>query len=233
MSSLLGVAMLGVLALFLLGWIVPLVLGIRRARGRRGGTALIIIGGIWGAGAVGLAAMAAMAFIGFRSASTRAQPKTFAAATHAGAQGAIRTTCTGPTTLLVFEESSGASMSLESTNGVLAAPAGKLRLQRFTTSATGADGATWTVAGYNFGRDQQVIDVAAGGTAGVALGPPYRAAVTTSKQPGGQQAFDLAFTGAAGNRVSVYVQALRRKPLQFEVLDASGRSVWSGNFEYG
>ena len=53
------------------------------------------------------------------------------------------------------------------------------------------------------------------------------------RQADGQQAFDLAITGAGGSRVSVYVQAPNRKPMRFEVLDASGRSVWSGNFEYG
>lgn len=233
MSTLLGIALIGVLALFTIGWIVPLVLGIRRARGRRGGTALIIVGGIWGAGAIGLLAMVALAFVGFRTAQTRSQPKTFDVSTHTGRQGVVRTAFTGPTTLTVFDESSDVSLNLRSTNGVLAAPAGTLRLQGFSTSATGADGVTWTVAGYRFGKDQQTVTVPAGGAADLALGPPYRAVVTTSKQSDGQQAFDLAFTGPNGNRVSVYVQAVSRKPLRFEVLDAAGGSVWSGNFEYG
>ncbi|MBM4155392.1 MAG: hypothetical protein FJ221_10245 [Lentisphaerae bacterium] len=233
MSTFLGVAVLAVLALFLLGWIVPLVFGIRRARGRRGGTALIVIGGVWGAGAVSLVAMIALAYIGFRGARTQSQTKTFDVATHTGKQGIVRTACAGPTTLQVVEESSGAAMNLESTTGEFAAPAGKLRLQRFTTTARGADGATWTVAGYTFARDQQVIDVAPGGTVALRLGPPYRAVVTTSRQVDGQQAFDLAMTGAGGSRVSMYVQGPNRKPMRFEVLDASGRSVWSGNFEYG
>ena len=232
-NVLLGVAMLVLVALFLLGWLVPLILGIVHSSRGRSGTALIIIGGVWGAGAIGLLAMGAVAIFGFRSAAKRSEPKTFDAAAHAGAKGSIRTACTGATTLMVHDETGGSMLKLESTNGILAAPAGTLRLQHFTTTATGADGATWTVSGYDFKQGLQTVAVAGGGTADVALGPPYRAVVTPSKQNDGQQAFDLKITGSDGSRVSLHVQAGRRKPLQFEVLDAAGRSVWSGNFEYG
>jgi hypothetical protein len=233
MHMIVGIGILVALALFLLGWLVPLVIGIRRSSRHSGGTALIIVGGVWGAAALGLIALGAVAFIGFSRATQRAEPKAFDTAAHAGAKGFLRTACTGATTLTVQDEAGGSTLRLESTNGILAAPAGTLRLQRFTTTATGADGATWTIAGYNFGRDVQTLTVPADGTADVALGPPYRAVVTPSKAGDGQQAFDLKITGVDGSRVSLYVQAVRRKPLQFEVLDAAGRSVWSGNFEYG
>lgn len=228
-----GTALILVAVLVLLGWLVPLILGIRRAMRRAGGTALIIVGGVWGAAATGLIATVAVAAVGFSRAASRAEAKAFNAAVHAGPKGLIRTACTGATTLVVHDEASGGSLRLESANGVIAAPAGTMRLQQFTTSATGADGTTWTAACYNFGRDLQTVDVASNGTTDVALGPPYRAEVTTSRLVDGKQAFDLKFTGAGGSRVSLYVQAVHRKPLQFEVLDASGSRVWSGNFEYG
>ncbi len=233
MGTLLGIAFLVALALFLLGWLVPLVIGIRRSSRHRGGTALIIVGGVWGAAALGLIALGAVAAIGFSRVAQRAEPKVFDAAAHAGAKGVIRTACTGGTTLTVQDDAGSPPLRLESTNGVLASPAGTLRLQHFTTAATGADGAAWTVAGYNFSREIQTLTVLPNGTTDVALGPPYRAVVTPSKAGDGQQAFDLKITGADGSRVSLYVQAVRRKPLQFEVLDAAGRSVWTGNFEYG
>lgn len=232
MHMLIGIVALAVAVLCLLGWLAPLVIGIRLSSLRRGGTALIVVGGVWGAVAVSLLAMGAMLVFGFRGMSSQSDPKAFDAAAHAGPKGLIRTAGTGATSLTVLDES-GSALRLESTNGILAAPAGTLRLTQYAMTGSLPDGRGWTVSRYGFSDGTERIAVPPGGTAEVALGPPYRAVVTTSKADDGRQTFDLQISSADGNRVSLRFHGARQASPQFEVLDAGGRSVWSGNFEYG
>lgn len=229
---LIGIAGLVVGGLFLLGWMVPLGIGIRLSSRRRGGTALIVIGGVWGAASISLLAMGAMFVIGLRTMSSPSDTKPFDAAAHTGPKGLIRTTGTGATSLTVKDESGG-TWRLESTNGILAAPAGTLHPTGYALSGSLSDGRRWTVSRYNFGGDTQRIVVPAGGAADVALGPPCRAVVAASKADDGRQAFDLNIFADNGDPVSLRLHGARPAPLQFEVIDAGGRSVWSGNFEYG
>ncbi len=230
---LIGIVVLAVAGLFLLGWLVPLGIGIRLSSHRRGGTALIVVGGVWGAVAVSLVAMGAMFALGFRTmSSSPSDLKVFDAAAHAGPQGLIRTAGTGATSLTVMDESGG-TLRLESTNGILAAPAGTLHLTQYAMTGSLPGGSGWTVSRYGFSGGMERIAVPPGGTAEVALGPPYRAVVTVSKADDGRQTFDLQISSTDGNRVSLRFHGTRQTPLQFEVLDAGGRRVWNGNFEYG
>jgi hypothetical protein len=106
MHMLIGIGVLAVAGLFLLGWLAPLVIGIRLSSRRRGGTALIVGGGVWGAASIGLFAMGAMFVVGFRTmSSSPSDPNVFEAADHGGPQGLIRTAGTGATSLTVTDES--------------------------------------------------------------------------------------------------------------------------------
>jgi len=81
-------------------------------------------------------------------------------------------------------------------------------------------------------REAVIIDAAPGKTVAPALGWPVTAAIT-AKVASGKVSMDFKFTDAAGQAVQLLIPTRRRKDPQVKVLDAAGKSVHTGKFEYG
>ncbi len=84
------------------------------------------------------------------------------------------------------------------------------------------------------GRGSRTIEVKAGETTALAVAGPLQAKVTTT-QKGGKVAFSLQLIDAAGGTVQVSANASGKRPAppKIDVIDASGKVVYTAALAYG
>jgi len=222
-------------ALVLLGWLVPLVVGIVRSRRGKGGVGCIVLGGVWGFLALCLLGFVCFVWFSFSQARTAWQPQTFDPAVHTGALGRIEFPHGGDAVLTLQHGGTpdgSAYLQLNATDGVAVAPAGELSIWSCDLKHKDADGNTWQASCYNPKGESGKLTVPTNGVACVALGPPLEARIKTRAMAEGKRSFDLKITGPHGNKFSVRAEGHGRAP-GFEVLNAAGETVWTGKFAYG
>lgn len=228
-----GIHFLLFFAAFSLGWIFPLVVGIRRARTQEGGVGWIVLGSVWGFFALCGMGLACLAFFSIRTMERASEVATFDPSSFEGATGTIVSPAGGDFTLRVSDAETGDSLELRGTNGTLVAPAGSLKLGRYEFSAKEADGVTWQASAYAFKGGSGTITVPEGDRVELQVGVPLRTTVKTRAAGDGRQSFDLTVTGKAGNRFTVRGRSRQSVAPGFEVLSDAGQVVWSGKFAYG
>ena len=232
MQTFIAVPALGLLVVVLLGWLLPLVVGIvRTVRGQRS-TGLIVFGGAWGLfGAAGLGLL----FVGalaFRTANRPTRTEVFDPATYEGPTGTIVVPFTARTQLSVIGQQSAVRQQLTATGGSLIAPAGSLTVRSVDLTAADDSGAQWSAS--CFFRRQQQLNLAEGETQELKIGPPFTAKVIAKKTSDDMCTFDLKVTGTGGNGFTIrQLGSAANKAPAFEVLNKDGEVVWQGDFKYG
>lgn len=231
---LLGIAMMVATALFALGWIAPLIIGLTaRKRGTGHPRAWLVTAGIWG----GLVILVGVGIL--VAALTEGRMGSGASQV----QVADAKPVTGPKTTLRFPGMKTASltvmgpMNARSTyaisNGVMVLPAGNLQVVSLVLTANDARGRTWTANGNWYGATP--VEFKAGEERDAPWLPPFTAAVkvTTSGATDALEA-EPVYVTADGREVTLTAPARTKEfAPAFEGLDASGKAVVSGSFEFG
>jgi len=231
--NVLAIHLLLFFAAFSVGWIVPLVIGIKRVKTRQGGVGLVVLGGVWGFFGVLGSLVGCLAFFGFRSMERASECTDFDPSSYEGATGTIVALGEGELTLRVRSSRTGEQYVLRGTNGVLVAPAERLAVARYRLSSAGSDGITWQASAYSFNSDSRTITVPEKGRVELKIGPPLCTKVETRPFSDGRRSFDLSITGRGGNRFTVRAHGKKSILPGFEVLSDTGEVVWSGKFAYG
>lgn len=231
---LLGIAMLVATGLFALGWIVPLIIGLTtKRRGTGHPRAWLVTAGIWGGMVLLVGIGILVAALSDRSA--------FGGGSQV--QVADAKPVTGPKTTLRFPGIKSGSLTLMSTqnarstyaisNGVMVLPAGKVQVVNLVLTASDARGRTWTANGNWYGASP--VEFKAGEERDAPWLPPFQAAVKVTTS-GATEALEAepVYVTADGRELTLTAPARTKEftPV-FEALDASGKAVISGSFEYG
>lgn len=232
LGVLLAMAMPFVALAILTGWAVPLIMGIARRRRDGSGRGLIVFGSVWGACALGLVIYVVSAVIGH---SRRYQPMTFDADRAQGETGQIIIPWDGPCKLSVWPDGEHQLLVLRSDSGVLTAPAGRLQVLSWELTATDERGRKWSATGRparGASADTFRLNVSPDQPVRLYVGPPLVARVVLRRGGSPELAImDFQLTDRAGAQYTISGGANR--PPGFEVVNAAGQVVWSGDFEYG
>jgi len=219
-------------AIFALGWLVPLVMGIVRLRRKREGTALTIIGGVWGILALLMVGFAAYGYFSVSRVTEPSSVADFTPATCKGPTGKIVLPYKGEVSLVVSPLDADKQLRLSGKNGELVAPAGIHRLSEFEAVARDSRNVKWTASCSFWSGKQREICVRAGGSTPLDVGPPLTARVVAQHSGPDHARFDLEVLGPGGGSYSIEAAGGRDAP-RFVVLSPSGEVLWKGKFEAG
>jgi hypothetical protein len=140
----------------------------------------------------------------------------------------------GDVVLMFFSESG--FHRLTGSGGKWQVPAGGYKCVDSTFNRKDASGATWMITDTGELGKLADVEVPAGGTLAVRVGPPLVAkAEARQGAPGGPVEIGLALEGQAGERYApgVTKNGVRVPPPKYRILDEAGKVVAQGNFEYG
>lgn len=234
---LVAVLMLVVAACVAFGWTIPLVVGLvlkgRRMPGHRG---WLITSGIWGgASLLIVAGVIAFAWLQVRSlrggASGSAHVETFRADEYGGPAASF--TFDPAWRARVVGTVGGRSLRMDSANGVLVVPAGSIKVTMCEWRAHDAKNREWVIR--NDWDGEQAFDVGAAEQSPPPWGPPFSAAVRVTYSAASDSiSLEPVLEDAAGHvyRVQTPRGANGVTPA-FEMVDAGGKVVLRGSFEYG
>ena len=223
------------LAVFALGWLVPLVIGIVRTAKGQSSPGLIIVGALWGCVGLFMGGLGLLGFMTFRTARAHMDVESFDASL-AGDQVATLSIPSEASAELRFVGKRGEetqTYAAKGENGAVLVPVGDITPIALTLTAADPDGKMWSASASFQGRRRRQLTLAAGETRELGIGPPFEARVALSGVSGDQQHLDLKLKGAAGNAFTIRQQGVPGKAPSFEVIDEKGEVVWHGNFAYG
>jgi hypothetical protein len=222
---LLGIVVIALVTALLIGWLVPLIIGIVKLRRRTGGIALTIIGVIWALGASGFAV------VGYRQFGAALRVADFDPSTYHGQTGTVTLPYQGESSLIVTNNDLRTRLRLHVRGGVAQAPVGRYQLQSYFMSMKDKAGATWTAN--HFSSASQALVVTAASPVHLNFGPPFTARVDVSEGPAERTMLQLGITGRGGESCIITSDKRPVAPPHFEILDHTGQVVWHGSFEYG
>jgi hypothetical protein len=227
MEIALGVLMLIIVLVLLIGWTVPLIIGIVKLRrgSRTTGIILTVLGGGWGLVAV---LLVAVGIFGYMTAMKAGRTEHFNPDSYKGAIGRIVSKCPSPSHLVVQYPSLKKNLELKSKEGIFIAPVGDCLLESYRLESKDSEGKEWTASGILAG---ELIKVDSKIEANVEIGPPFTASVT-ARDLGKKVIFTLIFTDCKGRSATVRKPPTERAP-SFALLDKTGQTLWQGSFEYG
>jgi hypothetical protein len=212
-----------IFAVFLLGWIIPLTIGIAHLRRSHSaaGVVLTVIGGLWGVPALAGLIMGSIFYLNF---SKTREVHTFDA-THSP-HATITIPWQGQGTLEYTY--GGKRYVATSENGQFAVPAGRIILSSFTACSPDKQG--WSGRSTLLDKSS-TLTLTAGQQQALVAGPPYAAQVKVTRSAD-KATLVMDLKDAGGHSASVSDPG-RKTPPGFEVRDPAGKVVWQGKFAYG
>lgn len=231
--SIVGLFFLGVLALVLLGWALPLIAGIRRLRRHTGGMGLTVVGSVWGSLALCLLAFIVYGWVLMSDYSSVNEIEAFDPGTYEGETASIVVPFNGTSSLTLRNTTKGGRVELQTTNGTFIAPAGTYTLGSYTLSAQDETDQHWTAGTYLGRRGGKTIKLTAGGSEELKVGAPFAASVKVQKKTGNNVNLGFELVGCGGHSYVLHRARGSRRAPGFEAFDKSGKRVWSGSFAYG
>ncbi|MDD5706691.1 MAG: hypothetical protein PHR35_12275 [Kiritimatiellae bacterium] len=226
---------LPLLALMLLGWLLPLAFGIVRRRRGRGGVVLLWIGSVWGALSVATLAFVVISIMRI-SRVGRMETETFAADRYDGPTGNISIPYDGDVSLLVQmsqKDGNPRQLMLRATNQMLLAPAGEMSVVWMQVAMPDTNGHPRWTAWITLEAPYDRINLPPDGHIALTGGPPLTAAIAAKRQSDGKLSLDLKILDSAGHRVTIYDTANARTRTTFEAVSPTGEIFWRGLFEHG
>ncbi|MEN6519872.1 MAG: hypothetical protein ABFD46_01800 [Armatimonadota bacterium] len=157
---------------------------------------------------------------------SRFDPKTYK-----GKMGKVTLLYHGNAVLTMFSNSGRKITEYSTTNGVLLLPVGSHEVWNCDVIAKDKNKVEWT-ASISPGNTRK-IDVSANKTQKLNFGPPFIASIKVTKH-GDKANMDLNVVTAQGNNKCVIKKSDgETDPPRFQVINSSGKVVWSGSFKYG
>jgi hypothetical protein len=228
-----GLVVWGVVALILLGWLVPLIVGVRRRRHSAGGKVLIGVGAAWFLLAAGLVGMAVKVYREFNRSYNR-EVAHFDASAYNGPVGTL-SFAYGLNGELEFghEGPDGVkTWTVALSNDAAVVPAGRLSVRDLSFSPTDSSGKTVGFLRCRLASKNETFTLETNGQYRVAGGLPLTASVDAAKR-GEELSLSFKLVDTAGNRFTWYATGEGRKPPTFEAVGPSGNCFWRDKFEYG
>jgi len=225
-----------VLACLVLGWIVPLVIGIVRLRRRSAsdtvGIVLTIVGSVWGVVGLMLGVCGGMFWLTLTSFN---QVEQFDPSQYDGPMGTIVVPYEGDGLLQVTSMTEGKTLALSTGDGRFQAPVGEYTLWAFTAKKTGEDDSPWWEATTLLVQDESPqVSVRADSETSLELGPPFTASIAVTDEAQDVVELQLEVIDSQSNQYTIGKIALEEAPPpRFEVRSSSGELVLKGQFEYG
>jgi hypothetical protein len=216
-------------AVVLLAWLIPLIVGVKLLRGpqRTGGLVLVVIGILWGVPSLfGLVT----GLIFYTTARSQYGAREFDAANYRGHTGILQVAHKGPSRLVARSSEGSPRTQYSSTDGRFTMPSGNHLVDEFTAVAQAENGRKWE-ATTRFGRARPVT-LAKGNPAVMQVGPPYTVQVAIQSY-GSSETFSLEIRDSSGTDVRLTELGAAAKPPTFEVLDTTGKVLFSGKFAFG
>lgn len=225
-----SVVSIAITVAILLAWLVPLIIGIKLLRGpqRTAGIVLTVLGVVWALPSIPALIMGTAYYTSLRG---QYEPKDFDASTYRGATGIVRSSYRGPCKLEAT--SSGQKRShtrYVSSTGDFTVPVGQHIPAAFSISNKPADGKEWVASSklYQAGK----IQVTQNTPVTLRAGPPYSATVK-AHAGANSTSFALQLKDNGGNEFSLTRGGANPPPPQFQIVDKSGRVLFTGKFAYG
>jgi len=226
------VLMLVVYAPVLLGWLWPLVKGIRRRRtGGARGWGLIFVGVVWCALIfapflyyVGMIFVPSVA-LQWKSRSVAFDPQRY----EAWELGRVTVGWSGDCQM-TLRTGRGRPYELSGSGGELLAPTGAWSVASCILRAQDEQGARW---GASLTGHHSLLVVRAGEATAFTGGPPFTAEVEVLSGTSTNAVFGLKYLDAAGQPVSIWKEGSQSVQPGFEAVAPGGVVAWRGNFEYG
>ena len=230
-STIAGVIFLVAAGVFVLGWLVPLIMGIVRLRRKSGGVVLTIVGGVWGVMALGMAGLSAYAYFGvYQKISPTRNAVAFDAAKYNSPTGKIILPFKGKATLVVSTLDRKKKLRLSGSNGELVAPVGFLKIESLKVTAKDSKNVQWTIDfPYWSGRQREVYVQADGKTP---LDLTLTACISAEHAAPDVASFRLCALDCSGESYSIQAPRHESAP-GFEVLSRAGEVLWKGKFQAG
>ena len=213
------------------GWLIPLVIGIRRRMRNSGGKALIVIGSVWGATALILTSFAIYGI--YRLIRYEVKVETFDAATYNGQPGTIAVPWNNSFNLQFLDGSSnGGPLKIIGTAGKALAPTGTFTISMINLSTATSNDDFFTACSWlNSGKPRQVT-VTADRQVMLDYGPPFVASIQASQPSAGKVELKYKLSDKQGNAWQVS-SSKNRQNVKFEARDKTEKVVWRGDFQYG
>lgn len=214
-----------------LGWIFPLVMGIRRRRRQSGGTGLIAFGGVWGTLAIVLLCFAIFAIYSIRR---QMQVETFDPANYKGQTGTITLPWNGDFSLNLFVPTSGRSglINILGKEGHAIAPTGTFKASVITLTHVSSNRDVCTASTWFYGTNFLQFSVQTGKETHIDYGPPFVAYIQITQTGTTNVEFNYKLEDKQGNPWRVSNSKATRNT-GFEVLDKTEKVVMKGDFQYG
>lgn len=215
---------------FLFGWLIPLIIGIRRKRRQAGGTGLIAAGSIWGAISV---ILLSFTILSISRITRQLQSETFDAASYKGQTGTITLPWNDTFTLqFIGASSNGGNLNIIGKAGSAAAPTGTFTIGMVYLSSVISNTPLFTATTWPNNPTSRMVSVKANEQTALSFGPPFTASVKVKQDGTTNVVFDYKLEDSAGNswRVSSMKET---KNVGFTVSDKTGKVVWKGHFQYG
>jgi len=231
-ASLVAAVVLLLLVPGLLGWIIPLVFGIKRIRNKTGGVVLTVVGGVWGGLALCFGCLIAWsAVMGFRA----MRVEDFDPAKYQGKTGRIALSHKAESELVLMSlgDMSPKRIRFKTLDGVVCVPEGKYFPFEFTAFAQDQAGRKWKATCCLIRGAEDEIAVSAESPQELAVGPPFTAKVAVTKQSGDGVGFDLKVTGQGGHSYSFRRADAPEAPPGFEVVGPDGKAILKDKFHFG
>lgn len=143
--AILGFVILMVMAILLLGWLLPLITGIVRLKKKTGGKTRLVIGSVWAILAVILIA----GITGYGKKIARDfNPEEFNPSEYTGSLGQVKITHKGESSLTLYDTAGNKRIRFESSDGIFNVPPGNYAFLSWKAAVTVSDavGAKWTAS---------------------------------------------------------------------------------------
>jgi len=230
MQVLAGLFILFFAAIFALGWIVLLILGIVKLKKgvKTAGTVLTILGSAWGF--LVICTVGVGIYFAMNMAKTL-QGEPFDPSTYKGNMGKIVTPYHGPCHLNAKETATAKLWRFSSQDGDFTAPVGNYQVAQFSAEAESENGTHNTANSLFDPQNPTEIRVQKDSDSRLETGPPYTVSVDVGRERANNITFRLSYTDSSGHPSSVFYTD--REAPKFAVLDSAGNTLWTGAFEYG
>lgn len=231
MYGLLSVGILGLLAVLLFGWIVPLVIGIVRRHSKRGGGVLLIIGGVWGVIGISLMVLMAVAIVNLVRTAQSDHAEEFSAATYPGPTGWAGVSWPGEFKItLAGTGERSVPLRVQGSNGAAVAPAGTSTLTAVEFTESAANGEWSASARFRKGRS---VTIEAGATNPIPAALPLIASIEPEPVCGTNVVFNFRLVDNQGDSWQIRESGPGARAPGFEVRGPDDVVLWRGDFQYG
>lgn len=229
-QAIIGFMALALMLIFVFGWIFLLISGIVKLRRgvKQAGTIMTITGAVWGAMALAFIVFGVYSTIKF---TNMQNAETFDAASYKGDKGRIKALFNGESTIEVTKKGKEKPMELVSDNGEFYAPVGEYKIDYYEMRKKDKSGYMWSAYSYIYGSKNLTATVEKDSDAEIDVGQSLTASVSAKKS--GEDVITVSLRVNDSKNHYFAIMDKNSKAPGFVAVDKNGKTVMSGDFEYG